>query len=311
MRLFDQALEAARELGDPWALARTLLQAGWVPYWSDDLPGAHAAFEEALAVARANPEGDPWAEARALSTLATITSSDSSQEESLRLGEEALAIGNRMGDPFTVAVAKERVANSFRRLWRLEEAKRISDESVETFRELDARWELASGLITRGMIERLQDALDDAERDLREATRLCRELKERSISVAATSELVKTLLVRGDLAEARTVLQQSTAEMAERAFLDSPVFAEALVLLAEGSTEEATALAVEVLAGERARGWPNEVAARTWWTGELFGAEAAGGAGEVEAARERLEEVRWIQALREPESMKKAAWSST
>jgi tetratricopeptide (TPR) repeat protein len=282
-----------------------------VPYWSDDLPGARAMFEEALAVARANPEGDPWAEARALTTLATIASSDSSQEESLRLGEEALAIGNRMGDPFTVAVAKENVANSLRRLWRLEEAKRVSDESVETFRELDARWELASGLVTRGMIERLQDGLDEAERDLREATRLCRELKERSISVWATSELVKTLLVRGDLGEARTVLQQSTAEMAERAFLDSPVFAEALVLLAEGSTEEATALAVEVLAGERGRGWPNELAARIWWTGELFGAEAAGGAGEVEAARERLEEVRWIQALRETESMKKAAWSST
>jgi len=310
-RLFDQALEAARELGDPWALARTLLQAGWVPYWSDDLPGARAAFEEALAVARGNPEGDPWAEARALSTLATIASSDSSQEESLRLGEEALDIGERMGDPFTVAVAKENVANWLRRLWRLEEAKRVSDESVETFRELDARWELASGLITRGLIERLRDALDDAERDLREAVRLCRELKERSISVWATRELVKTLLVKGDLGEARAVLSQSTTEAAERAFLESPVFAEALVLLAEGRAEEATALASEVLEHERARGWPNEIAARTWWTGALFGPEAAGGSAQVEAARERLEDVRWIEAIREPESMKKAAWSST
>jgi tetratricopeptide (TPR) repeat protein len=311
MRLFDQALEAARELGDPWALARTLLQAGWVPYWNGDLPGARAAFEEALSVARANPEADPWAEARALSTLATIASSNSSQEESLRLGEEALDIGERMGDPFTVAVAKENVANSLRRLWRLEEAKRVSDESVETFRELDARWELASGLITRGMSERLLDALDDAERDLREAVRLCRELKERSISVWATRELVKTLVVKGDLGEARAVLSQSTTEAAERAFLESPGFAEALVLLAEGRAEEATVLASEVLGSERARGWPNEVAARTWWTGTLFGADAAGGSAEVEAARERLEDVRWLEAIREPESMKKAAWSSS
>src|SRR5205085_5822293 len=84
-RLFNQALDAARQLGDPWTLARTLLQSGWVPYWRDDLPSARAMFEEALEVARGNPEGDPWAEARALSTLATISASVSTEEESLRL----------------------------------------------------------------------------------------------------------------------------------------------------------------------------------------------------------------------------------
>jgi class 3 adenylate cyclase/tetratricopeptide (TPR) repeat protein len=309
-RLFDQALEAARELGDPWTLARTLLQAGWAPYWKDDLPAARAMFEEALSVARGNKQGDPWAEARALATLATISASVSAEQESLRLGEEALAIGERMGDPFTVAVAKENVANSLRRMWRLEEAKKTIDESVETFRELDARWELASALICRGMVERLSDRLEDAERDLREALRLCRELKERSISVWATSELVKTLLVRDDLAEARNVLQQSTAEAGDREFLESPVWAEALVILAEGRSDEAGVLATQILAGERARGWPNELAAQTWAIATLFGPAVAGGADAVEAARARLEQIGWVQALREPETLKKAAWTS-
>jgi tetratricopeptide (TPR) repeat protein len=313
-KLFDQALAAARDLGDPWTLARTLLQAGWVPYWRDDLPTARVMFEEALVVARTNPDGDPWAEARALSTLATIVASVSLEEESLGMAREALSIGERMGDPFTVAVAKENVANSLRRMWRLDEAKPVIDESVMAFRELDARWELASALISRGMVERLSDMAEDAERDLREALRLCRELKERSISVWATSELVKTLLVRGEAGEARLVLQQSTADGADREFLESPVWAEALVLLAEGRPEEAVSLAGEILAGERARGWPNEVAAQTWWTGSLFGADAVGGDDAMEAARARLEQVGWIQAVREPELMMRkmgAAWTST
>ena len=31
--LFERSLEAARRLGDPHVLARTLLMAGWVPFW--------------------------------------------------------------------------------------------------------------------------------------------------------------------------------------------------------------------------------------------------------------------------------------
>ncbi|MDP9242067.1 MAG: AAA family ATPase [Actinomycetota bacterium] len=310
-KLFDQALEAAQDLGDPWTLARTLLQAGWVPYWRGDLPSARVMFEEALVVARQNPDGDPWAEARALSTLATIVASVSPEQESLGMAREALAIGERMGDPFTVAVAKENVANSLRRMWRLDEALPVIDQSVAGFRELDARWELASALISRGMVERLSDAIEASERDLREALRLCRELKERSISVWGTSELVKTLLVRGEVGEARLILQQVTAEAADRQFLESPVWAETLVILAEGRADEAAALAAEILASERARGWPNEVAAQTWSIGTLFAPELVGGEDVMKAAHDRLEQVGWIQAIREPElMMEKAAWSS-
>ena len=34
--LLEDALAAARDLGDPWTLARTLLVAGWGPYWRGD-----------------------------------------------------------------------------------------------------------------------------------------------------------------------------------------------------------------------------------------------------------------------------------
>ena len=89
--LFDEALSAARELGDPWTLARTLLVAGWAPYWRGDIDTARAMFEEALAVTRANAEGDAWAESRAFAMLAVLESEDGDEEQSLVLAAQGLA----------------------------------------------------------------------------------------------------------------------------------------------------------------------------------------------------------------------------
>ena len=50
--LFERSLLAARRLGDPRVLARTLSMAGWVPYWRDRLDDAEALFQEALDVSR-------------------------------------------------------------------------------------------------------------------------------------------------------------------------------------------------------------------------------------------------------------------
>ena len=51
--LFARSLDAARRLGDPFVLARTLLMAGWVPFWRQRLDEAEALFREALDVIRA------------------------------------------------------------------------------------------------------------------------------------------------------------------------------------------------------------------------------------------------------------------
>src|SRR5262245_3336563 len=72
--LFERSLEAARRLGDPRVLARTLLMAGWVPYWRDRLDDAETLFQEALDVSRSGDMPDAWAEVRALVGLAGVTS---------------------------------------------------------------------------------------------------------------------------------------------------------------------------------------------------------------------------------------------
>jgi class 3 adenylate cyclase len=301
--LFERSLAASRQLDNPVILARTLLMAGWVPYWRNDLDRARAMFEEALDVVRRNPDGDPWAEARALVGLAAITSPVGEEEEALALALRALGVGRSSGDAFTTAVAEENVANSLRRLWRLEEAMDQADSAIQTFRELGARWELASALGDRGQIRRLLGRLDEAEPDLREAFRLCRDLNERALVSWTASELSRVLVATGDAGGARRVLDDPASRIAARepGSATATLAAETVLALAEGDREAALERASEALAGERLQGWPNLVAAQIWWVGRLFGSEHVGGDGELEQAQKLLESHGWIQALKEPE----------
>ncbi len=290
--LFHRALSAARELGDPWTLARTLLVAGWAPYWRLDIEGARAMFEEALTVTRANPEGDPWSEARALGSLSTIVSETGDDEESLALASQALAIGESTGDRFAVAVAREGVGNSLRRLWRLAEADPHLDGAVEAFREIGARWELASALTSRGVARRVSGRTEEAVKDLREAYRLCRELKERSLFTWTASSLAKALVDGGDLDAARRLLEEAASVATPEGPGSSEwlLDAETLLLLAEGEPEAARARALELLQLVQVRGWPKEVAGQVWWVGRIFGPDAAGGEEELARARKMIEE---------------------
>jgi hypothetical protein len=51
----------------------------------------------------------------------------------------------------------------------------------------------------------------------------------------------------------------------------------------------------------------NVVAGQIWWTGRIFGEDAAGGPAVVRAARDRLEAHHWNQALAEPEMLLEGA----
>jgi class 3 adenylate cyclase/tetratricopeptide (TPR) repeat protein len=299
--LFEEALAAARELGDGYTVPRTLLMAGWAPYWRGDLATARAMFEEALEAARQNPDRDAWAEARALTSLTSVISPVGDEEEVLPLVSEALELGRRASDSFTIAVAKEQMANSFRRMLRLDEAIQAIDEAVAAFRELGARWELASALGDRGYIHRLSGRMDLAESDLKEALQLSTDLGERSLFAWTAGKLVLTLLSRGKFDEARATLERAAPPAsAEPGTRPSILEAQTALALAEGDLDRAASLAREVVEARRSAGWANEVAATVWWAASLLGPDAADGA-EVEEARATLERNHWRHALREPE----------
>jgi class 3 adenylate cyclase/tetratricopeptide (TPR) repeat protein len=302
--LFERSLRSARALGDPFVLARTLLMAAWVPFWRNRLDEAEAMFAEALAVVRANERGDPWAEVRALVGLASVASPQGPEERARAIGQEALAIAERAGQPFSAGVAHQLLAASCRRSMRSTEALAHADAAVRIFRELGARWELASSLGDRGAIHRVAGRLDAAELDLREAFVLCRDLKERSLVTWTASELARTLAAQGDASGARGVLADPLARIAEGepGGATALALAEAATALAEGDRPGARTRSLEALAAESAAPVvPNTHAAVVWWTGSLFGPEAAGGQRAVDDAKETLQRNGWSQALREPE----------
>lgn len=302
--LFERSLEAARRVDDPFVLARTLLMGAWVPFWRNDLDAALTLFREALEVVRTSDHRDAWAEARSLVGLASIVSARGSEEDALELGREALAIGTDAGQAFTAAVAHESVGASLRRMLRLEEAIAHLDLAIRTFRELGARWELASALGDRGSASRLAGDPDAAERDLREAFVLCRELKERAIVTWTAGELARILADQGDTGGARSVLDDPSARLAEGepGSAAALLTAEAVLALAEGDRETALTKSLASIEEEHGpRGTPNQLAAQVWWTGRLFGDEAAGGAAAVAEAKARLETHLWRQALAEPD----------
>jgi len=274
--------------------------AGWAPYWRTDLVGARAMFEEALEIARANPHEDRWSEARALIALTSCISPVGDEEECLRLAEQALELGEAMGDAFTTAVARESLGNSLRRTWQLDRALPNLEEAARVFRELDARWELASALGDVGEVHRLRLDLPAAQRNFREALELCRKLEERSLVAWTASQLIRVLLAMGEDAAAERILDDPSVwvESAEPTDL---LLAEATVALAKGDRDRALERFTRLLESERRTGWRNVVAARTWLVGSLFGPEAAGGERAVEEARATLEAAHWIHAIREPE----------
>jgi class 3 adenylate cyclase/tetratricopeptide (TPR) repeat protein len=298
---FDQALVAARATGDPWTLARTLLMAGWAPYWRDDLVTARSMFEEALQVVRNNPEEDSWAEARALISLTSVISPVGDEAECLTLAEQALALGRKTDDAFTTAVAEESMGNSLRRMGRYDEALPHTDEAARTFRDLGARWELASALGDRGIVRRLLGDLTQAQADLQEALDLCKKLGERSLVVWTAMELIRVYLAQGDRQAAGRVLDDPGAwpDRAEPGARESLLVAETLIALAEGAEDRARQRATELLEFSQALGWPNLVASRVWWVGNIFDPEAAGGHEAVEHARKTLEAAHWVQNLQD------------
>jgi class 3 adenylate cyclase/tetratricopeptide (TPR) repeat protein len=302
--LFERSLRSARALGDPFVLARTLLMAAWVPFWRNRLDEAESMFAEALAVVRANERGDPWAEVRALVGLASVASPQGPEEQARTIGEEALAIAERAGQPFSEGIAHQLLAASCRRSLRSADALAHADAAVRIFRELGARWELASSLGDRGAIHRVTGRLDAAELDLREAFVLCRDLKERSLVTWTASELARTLAAQGDAAGARGVLADPLARIAEGepGGATALALAEAVSALAEGDRPGARTRSLEALAAEAVVPVvPNPHAAVVWWIGSLFGPEAAGGQKSVDEAQATLRRNEWRQALREPE----------
>jgi class 3 adenylate cyclase/tetratricopeptide (TPR) repeat protein len=209
--LLARSVAAADRLGEPWALARSLLFSGWVPWTRGQYQDAEPIWRRALQIAR--EAEDRWAEVRALTSLSINHSQMSQEDEARALIEEAQQLAERIGDQFSLAVTTTQRARVDADAGRYEDAVRQLDTAVGIFGDLGARWELADATAERGITKREMGMLDDAEEDLSRAIRLSEELGERQLASWTWRALARVSEKRGDDAEAAERLRR--AEQAE------------------------------------------------------------------------------------------------
>ncbi|MGZ5212723.1 MAG: ATP-binding protein [Actinomycetota bacterium] len=211
--LLDRSLVAAERLGDPWAITRTLLFAGWVPWTRDRYQEAEAIWQRALDVA--DPD-DRWARIRSLTALSINRDSMGDLDEALRLIDDAVPLADDSGDLFSVAVVTVQRARVIEDLGRMEEALLTLEPAVATFEELGARWELADAFAERGILKRELGRLDEAEDDLRCAIGISEQLGERQLAGWTWTALARVAERRGDEAEAKERFRRAEEARARR-----------------------------------------------------------------------------------------------
>jgi tetratricopeptide (TPR) repeat protein len=205
-RLLNRSVAAAERLGDPWAIVRSLLFAGWVPWTRGQYEAAEEIWLRALSLA--DPK-DYWARVRALTALSINRSDMLDADAALVRIEEASALAEETGDRFSVAntlVQKGRVLDEF---GRGAEAMPCFDRGIAIFGELGARWEMADARAARGIAYRNLGRLDQAEEDLRFAIRTAEELGDRQIPPWTWRNLARVAELRGDAAAAEEFLRRS------------------------------------------------------------------------------------------------------
>ncbi len=205
-RLLNGSLQAAEELGDRWAIVRSLVFAGWVPWTRNRYDEAEKIWRRALDMV--DPK-DHWARVRALTALSINRSEMEDYEEALRLIDQACALAEESGDRFSVgntAVQKARLLDD---LGRGDEALPWFDRGVTIFTELGARWEIADARAARGIAKRNLGRLDEAEEDLRAAIRIAEELGDRQLPPWTWRNLARVAELRGDKAAAEELLKRS------------------------------------------------------------------------------------------------------
>ncbi|HSS61350.1 MAG TPA: adenylate/guanylate cyclase domain-containing protein [Candidatus Limnocylindrales bacterium] len=205
-QLLQRSLAAAERLGDPWAVVRSLVFAGWVPWTRGRYDEAETTWRRALEVADAD---DYWARVRALNALSINRSDMQDPEAALRLVEEAGRLAQECGDQFSFANTAVQKARVFDDLGRREEALEWFDRGIAVFADLGARWEEADATAARGIAKRELGRLDEAEEDLRFAIRVAEELGDRQLPAWTWRALARVSELRGDEAEAAERRQRS------------------------------------------------------------------------------------------------------
>ena len=134
--LIDEAIEQARQVGDSWLIASTLVGKGELTRVQGDDATALEVYEEGLALAAAS--GDEEFVGMCLGNLSFLADHAGNHAEAHRLACEALRISWRLGRRHTAAQAVSLLAGPELGLGRPERAARLIGAADEAFRVLSA-----------------------------------------------------------------------------------------------------------------------------------------------------------------------------
>jgi len=170
----EEAERAAREAGNPRALARALDN-------KSDALRMLSRYEEALQASEqaehaAREAGDPLTLAQVLASKSQALVAVGRYEQALQVGKQAAEAAQEAADNLTLAQALDSKSDALRMLDRYEEALQASDGAVEAAQEAGEDLALAHVLNTKsqalGMLKRHDEVLqvsEEAERAAREA----------------------------------------------------------------------------------------------------------------------------------------------
>jgi class 3 adenylate cyclase/tetratricopeptide (TPR) repeat protein len=205
-QLLNRSLQEAERLGDPWAVVRSLLFLGWVPWTRGQFSEAEKLWRRALDLT--DPK-DLWARVRGLTALSINHGDMDDVEGALKMIDEAGALAQQMGDQFSVGNTSVQKGRVYDDLGRHADALPWFDRGIAIFAELGARWEMADARAARGIAKRELGLLDEAEEDLKFAIRTAEELGDRQLPAWTWRNLAGVAELRGDKSEAEELLQRS------------------------------------------------------------------------------------------------------
>jgi predicted ATPase/class 3 adenylate cyclase len=131
--------------------------AGGIAYWQGDIDAARVWYQENLDLARARH--DDRAEANALYNMTfTYAWQVDAQDEARAIAEDSLEVNRRLNDQQGIGRALWAVASTYYFKTDLGPARRLVDEALAIFREIDDRFMIGWTLYIRGLIQLNHDA---------------------------------------------------------------------------------------------------------------------------------------------------------
>ncbi|GAA4049215.1 AfsR/SARP family transcriptional regulator [Nonomuraea soli] len=199
--LFDLALQASRQAGDPAAEVRVLLYLGEILFWfHGDCERAADNFRSVLKIAR--DLADRYLESRAVQNLAAVHLKQRAYGEAQRLFELALALNREADKPLGVAGSLTCLGVVHGCQGRYAEAHDHHRQAQRLYREAGVQIAEAPVLNHIGLVYKQQGHAEQAHRHHREALELCRALRltpQETVSLNGLAEAARSM---GDPAQA-------------------------------------------------------------------------------------------------------------